>query len=40
MQIAAELTSGNIDIIDVKELKSDEVKELEDAGFTKIFYCR
>ena len=33
--IAAELTSGNIDIIDVKELKSDEVKELEDAGFTK-----
>lgn len=33
--ISAELTSGNIDIIDVKELKSDEVKELEDAGFEK-----
>ena len=33
--ISAEMTSGNIDIVDVKELKSDEVKELEDAGLTK-----
>ncbi len=33
--ISAELSSGNIDIVDVKELKSDEVASLEKAGFQK-----
>lgn len=33
--IAAELTNGNIDFVDVKELKKTEVDELEDEGFVK-----
>ncbi len=33
--IAAELSSGNIDIVDVKELKKSEVEDLENEGFVK-----
>lgn len=33
--IVAELTSGNIDFVDVKELKKTEVDELEEEGFKK-----
>ncbi len=33
--IAAELSSGNIDIVDVKELKNSEVEDLENEGFVK-----
>ena len=33
--ISAELVSGNIDIVDVKELRSSEVEELEAQGFAK-----
>lgn len=33
--ISAELSSGNIDIVDVKELKKSEVKDLENEGFVK-----
>lgn len=33
--IVAELTSGNIDFVDVKELNSTEVDELEEEGFTR-----
>ena len=33
--ISAELVSGNIDIVDVKELRKSEVDELEAQGFTK-----
>lgn len=33
--IAAELSSGNIDIVEAKELKNSEIKELEEEGFKK-----